>query len=137
MLMPKKLKRRKQHRPDVRRKGDATSGDYVAFGSFGLKATTSGWVTAQQLESARRVISKFVKKTGKVWIRVFPHSPITTKGSQTTMGGGKGAPESYIAAIRAGKIIFEIDGLTEAQAREALSLAGYKLPIKTKVAIKQ
>ncbi len=135
--MPKKLKRRKPHRPDVRRKGDATSGDYVAFGSFGLKATTSGWVTAQQLESARRVITKYVKRGGKVWIRVFPHSPITTKGSQTTMGGGKGAPDSYVAAIRAGKVIFEIDGIVETQAREALNLAGYKLPLKTKIAVKQ
>lgn len=135
--MPKKLKRRKQHRPDVRRKGDATSGSGVVFGSFGLKATTSGWVTAQQLEAARRVISKFVKKGGKVWIRVFPHSPITAKGSQTTMGGGKGAPESYVVAIRAGKIIFEIDGIIESQARKALSLAGYKLPLKTRIAIKQ
>ncbi len=135
--MPKKLKRRKQHRPDVRNKGKATSGDYVAFGSFGLKAMTSGWITAQQLESARRVIAKFVKKGGKVWIRIFPYNPITTKGSQTTMGGGKGVPESYVAAIRAGKIIFEIDGIAEAQAKEALTLAGYKLPIKTQVVIKQ
>jgi len=137
MLMPKKLKRRKPHRPNVRGKGGATSGNYVAFGSFGLKATTAGWITAQQLESARRVIAKFIRRGGKTWIRIFPHSPITTKGSQTTMGGGKGAPDFYVAAIRAGKIIFEIDGIAETQAREALSLAAYKLPVKTKIVAKQ
>jgi len=136
MLMPKKLKRRKPHRPDIRRKGEATDGNYVAFGKFGLKALNSGWITAQQLEAARRVIARFVKKGGKVWIRIFPHSPITTKGSQTTMGGGKGAPELYVAAVRSGKIIFEIDGIDEKSATEALSLASYKLPIKTKVVIK-
>ncbi len=134
--MPKKLKRRKPHRPDVRRKGNATSGDYIAFGGFGLKAETAGWITAQQIESARRVISKFTKRGGKVWIRVFPHSAITNKGSQSTMGGGKGAPEYYVAAVRAGTILFEIDGITEVNARKAMELAAYKLPIKAKFIIK-
>ena len=132
MLMPKKLAHRKPPRPDVRRKGDATSGDYLSFGSYGLKAMTAGWITAQQLEAARRVITKYVKRGGKTWIRIFPHAPITNKGSQTTMGGGKGAPEYYVAAIRPGTIIFEIDGITEAEARESMELAAYKLPVKAK-----
>lgn len=130
MLAPKKLKRRKPHRPDVLGKGPATSNTQIAFGSFGLKAITSCWVKAKQLESARRVISKYVKKGGKVWVRVFPHAVIGTKGSQTTMGGGKGVPDYYIAAVRAGNIIFEIEGIAESQAKEALLLAAYKLPVK-------
>jgi large subunit ribosomal protein L16 len=130
MLMPKKLKRRKPHRPDVRGKSPATSGNYLSFGSYGLKATTAGWITAQQLESARRVIAKYVKRGGKTWIRVFPHAAITNKGSQTTMGGGKGVPEFYVAAVRAGTIIFEIDGVAEKDAKEAMELAAYKLPVK-------
>jgi len=132
MLMPKKLKHRKQHRPDVRRKGEATKGNYLSFGNYGLKATTAGWVTAQQLEAARRVIAKYVKRGGKTWIRIFPHSAITNKGSQSTMGGGKGAPEYYVASVRAGAIIFEIDGILESQAKEAMELAAYKLPVKAK-----
>ena len=132
MLMPKKLKHRKPHRPDVRRKGPATKGNYLSFGGYGLKATTAGWVTAQQLESARRVITKYVKRGGKIWIRVFPHAAITNKGSQTTMGGGKGAPDYYVAVVRAGTILFEIDGVAEDQAREAMELAAYKLPVKAK-----
>ena len=130
--MPKKLKRRKPHRPDVRGKSPATKGHYLAFGNYGLQSTTGGWVKAQQLESARRVITKFVKRGGKVWIRIFPHAAITNKGSQSTMGGGKGAPEYYVAAIRPGTIIFEIDGVTEVVAREAMELAAYKLPVKAK-----
>lgn len=134
MFVPKKLKHRKPHRPDVR--GNASVNNYLAFGSFGLKATTGGWITAQQLEAARRVVSKYVKKGGKIWIRVFPHNAITNKGSQTTMGGGKGAPEYYVAVIKPGNIIFEMDGVAEAQSREALSLAAYKLPVKAKVVTK-
>ncbi len=130
MLAPKKLKRRKPHRPDVLGKGPATSNTRVSFGSFALKAITSGWVKAKQLESARRVISKYVKKGGKVWIRVFPHAVIGTKGSQTTMGGGKGVPDYYVAPVRAGNIIFEIEGIAESSAKEALELAAYKLPVK-------
>ncbi|MFA5021050.1 MAG: 50S ribosomal protein L16 [Patescibacteria group bacterium] len=132
MLMPKKLKHRKPHRPDVRRKGAATKGNYLSFGSYGLKAMTGGWVTAQQLESSRRVIAKYVRRGGKTWIRIFPHVAITNKGSQTTMGGGKGAPEYYVAVVRPGTIIFEIDGIAIDQAKEAMELAAYKLPIKAK-----
>ncbi len=128
MLVPKKLKHRKPHRPDVR--GRATANNYLAFGNFGLKATSGGWITAQQLEAARRVISKYVKKGGKVWIRIFPQSVITNKGSQSTMGGGKGVPEFYVAVVKPGTIIFEMDGVAPAQAREALGLAAYKLPVR-------
>jgi len=132
MLMPKKLKRRKPHRPNVRGKGPATKGNYLAFGSYGIQTTSAGWITAQQLESARRVITKYIKRGGKVWIRVFPHAAITNKGSQTTMGGGKGVPEYYVASLKAGTVIFEIEGITEAMAREAMELAIYKLPVKAK-----
>ena len=132
MLMPKKLKRRKPHRPNVRGKNKATKGDYLSFGAYGLKATTGGWITAQQLEAARRVITKYVKRGGKTWIRIFPHAPITNKGSQTTMGGGKGVPEYYVAAVRPGTVIFEIDGIAEKEAKEAMELSAYKLPIQAK-----
>lgn len=130
MLAPKKLKRRKPHRPDVLRKGPATSNTRVSFGSFALKATESGWIKAKQLEAARRVVTKYIKKGGKLWIRVFPHAVIGTKGSQTTMGGGKGVPDYYVAVVRAGNILFEIEGLSEVQAREAFKLAAYKFPVK-------
>lgn len=132
MLMPKKLKRRKPHRPNVRGKGPATAGNYLAFGTYGLQAISSGWITAQQLESARRVIAKYVKRGGKTWIRIFPHAAITNKGSQTTMGGGKGVPEFYVATVRVGTVIFEIDGVAESAAKEAMELAAYKLPVKAK-----
>lgn len=134
-LAPKKLKMRKPHRPDV--KGVATRNTDIAFGSFALKATTSGWVSAQQIESTRRVITKFLKRGGKVWLRIFPHRPITEKGTQSTMGGGKGAPGHYVAVVKAGNILFEIGGITEAEAREAMKLAGYKLPVKTKFIVKE
>lgn len=133
-LAPKKLKMRKPHRPDV--KGSAKRGTTVAFGSFALKATTGGWISSQQLESARKVITKYVKRGGKIWIRIFPHRPITQKGSQSTMGGGKGVPEYYVAVVKPGTVIFEMDGITEASAKEALHLAGYKLPVKTQVIVK-
>ena len=134
MLAPKKLKRRKQHRPDVR--GVATAGNTVAFGKFALKAVTGGWVDAKQIEASRRVMTRFVKRGGKIWIRIFPHRPITNKGSQSTMGGGKGVPEYYVAIVKPGTVIFEMDGITEAQAMEAMTLAGHKLPVKTRVVIK-
>ncbi len=134
MLAPKKLKRRKPHRPDV--KGIATTNKTVAFGEFALQATTGGWVKAQQIEATRRVLTRYVKKGGKIWIRIFPHRPITAKGSQTTMGGGKGAPDYYVAIVHPGTVMFEMDGITEAAAKEAMELAAYKLPVKTKFIVK-
>lgn len=133
-LAPKKLKMRKPHRPDVR--GVASRNNSITFGQFALKATTGGWLSAQQIEAARRVIARFVKRGGKTWIRTFPHRAITAKGTQATMGGGKGVPDYYVAVVRPGNIVFEMDGVTEEQAREAMNLAGYKLPIKTKVVVK-
>ncbi len=135
MLAPKKLKRRKQHRPNPQ--GPATTNLEISFGQFGLKAMTKGWITAQQIESARRVITRYTKKGGKTWIRIFPHQPITQKGSQSVMGGGKGVPEYYVAPIRPGTVIFEMAGVTLEAATEALNLAGYKLPVKTKFIVKE
>lgn len=129
-LAPKKLKMRKPHRPDVR--GVAKRNTEIAFGAFGLKALTGGWVSAQQIEAARRVVTRYVKRGGKIWIRIFPHRPITGKGTQSTMGSGKGTPEYYVAVVKPGNIIFEMDGVTADQAKEAMNLAGYKLPVKTK-----
>lgn len=135
MLAPKKLKRRKQHRPDV--KSVATTNNNIAFGKFAIKAITGGWVKAQQIEAARRVMTRYTKRGGKIWIRVFPHRPITAKGTQATMGGGKGIPEYYVAVVKPGTVIFEMDGVKETQAREAMELAGYKLPVKTKFIVKK
>ncbi|MFA5029668.1 MAG: 50S ribosomal protein L16 [Patescibacteria group bacterium] len=134
MLAPKKLKRRKYHRPDVR--GLASGNKELAFGDYGLKAVTGGWIKATQIEAARRVISRSVKKGGKLWIRIFPHRSISAKGTQATMGGGKGVPEYYVAVVRPGTVILEMDGLPEAKAKEALELAAYKFPIKTKFIVK-
>jgi len=130
MLAPKKLKHRKPHRPDVR--GQATAGSSIAFGAYALQATTGGWVSSAQIEAARRVITRYVKRGGKIWIRIFPHRAITNKGSQTTMGGGKGAPDHYVAIVKASAVLFEMEGVSAVQAKEAMELAGYKLPVKTK-----
>jgi large subunit ribosomal protein L16 len=135
MLAPKKLKHRKHHRPDV--KGSATSSNTIAFGSFALKATTGGWVAAKQIEAARRVMTRYTKKGGKIWIRIFPHRPITEKGTQATMGGGKGTPEHYVAVVKPGVVMFEMDGITKDQAQEAMNLAAYKLPVKAKFITKE
>lgn len=134
MLAPKKLKRRKQHRPDV--KLSASRGNYLAFGNCGLQATTGGWISSKQIEAARRVISRYTKKTGKTWIRIFPHRPITSKGSQSVMGGGKGVPEYYVAVVKPGIVLFELDGVPANEAKEAMVLAGHKLPVKVKFIVK-
>lgn len=130
MLAPKKLKMRKPHRPDI--KGKAARNTEIAFGQFAIKAMTGGWIKAQQIEAARRVISRYTRKGGKLWIRIFPHRPITGKGTQATMGSGKGAPEYYVAAVLPGNIIFELGGLEKEEAKKALELSGHKLPIKVK-----
>jgi large subunit ribosomal protein L16 len=130
MLAPKKLKHRKPHRPDV--KEGSKKNSEISFGTYGLKALTGGWIKAQQIEAARRVITRYTKRGGKVWIRIFPHSVISEKGSQSTMGGGKGVPSFYVAAVKAGTVMFELDGIPLKQAEEALVLSGYKLPVKCK-----
>jgi len=132
ILMPKKVKHRKWHKGRGRLKGVETRATEINFGSFGLKALETKWITARQLESARRYIIRYMKKGGKLWLRVFPDKPVTTKGGEVGMGSGKGAVDHYVFPVKPGRMIFEIDGLSEAISKEALEGAGQKLPIKTK-----
>ena len=130
ILMPKKVKHRKWFRG--RSKGVENRGTEINFGSFGLKSLSTKWITARQLESARRVIIRYLKKGGKLWIRIFPDKPVTFKGNEVPMGGGKGGVDHYVYPIRPGRIIFELDGVKEEIAKEAFKMASDKLPIKTK-----
>jgi len=130
MLMPKRVKRRKQQRG--RMKGKATRGGKIAFGEFGLKALEPKWITNRQIEAARVAITRHIKRTGKLWIRIFPDKPVTVKPAETRMGKGKGAPEYWVAVVKPGRILFELEGVTTETAREAMNLASAKLPLKTK-----
>jgi len=130
MLMPKRVKHRKVHRG--RMKGTAKGGTSLTFGEFGLQALQPGWVTSKQLEAARVALTRHIKRGGKVWICVFPHKPITKKPAETRMGGGKGAPESWVAVVKPGKVMFELSGVSFDIAKEAIRLASNKLSIKTK-----
>jgi large subunit ribosomal protein L16 len=130
MLMPNKVKHRKQMRG--RMKGSPERGSRVAFGTYGLQTLEPHWITARQIEAARVAITRFIKRGGKVWIRLFPDKPITKKPAETRMGKGKGAPEEWVAPVRPGRILFEIDGVTLEQAKEAFRLASHKLPVKTR-----
>lgn len=130
MLMPKKVKHRKQHRG--RMVGKSWRGSSVAFGDYGLKALESCWMTDRQIEAARVAMTRFVKRGGKIWVRVFPDKPITKKPQETRMGKGKGAPEQWVAVIRPGRILFEMEGVNADVARQAMHLAAAKLPILTK-----
>lgn len=130
MLMPKRVKHRKVHRG--RMKGIAKGGTDLAFGEFGLQALEPGWITSKQLEAARVALTRHIKRGGKVWISVFPHKPITKKPAETRMGGGKGAPESWVAVVKPGKVMFELSGVSLDVAKEAIRLASNKLSIKTK-----
>jgi large subunit ribosomal protein L16 len=134
MFIPKKLKHRKHHRGHT--KGQAAAGNSIDFGSFALKAMESSWVTARQIESARRAMTRYVQRGGKIWIRVFADKPVTVHGNESPMGGGKGAVDHFVSVVKKGKILFEMDGVTEAQAREAMRLASYKLPVKSKFLVK-
>jgi large subunit ribosomal protein L16 len=134
MLMPKKVEWRKQQRG--RRRGKAQTGNKVSFGDFGLKALEDGWVTARQIEAARIAITRHLKRGGKVWIRIFPDKPITKKPLETRMGKGKGPPESWVAVVKPGRVMYEIEGVTPEIAKEAFRLAGHKLPIKTKLVVR-
>ena len=129
MLMPKKVKYRKQQRG--RMCGKAWRGSDISFGEFGLKATTCGWITDRQIEAARIAVTRSIKRGGKVWIRLFPDKPITKKPAETRMGKGKGAPEQWVAVIRPGKILFEMEGVDRATAGAAMRLASHKLPLRT------
>ncbi|MBI4459787.1 MAG: 50S ribosomal protein L16 [Acidobacteria bacterium] len=135
MLMPKKVKYRKQQRG--RRCGKAWRGSDLAFGDYGLKALEVAWITDRQIEASRVTMTRTIKRGGKVWIRVFPDKPITKKPAETRMGKGKGAPEGWVAVVRPGKILFEMGGVPEDIAREAMKLAGHKLPIKTQMVVRR
>ena len=127
MLQPKRVKYRKVHKG--RLKGNAQSGDTIAFGDFGLRAEESAWVTARQIEATRRVLVRHLHRGGKLWIRVFPDKPVTRKPAETRMGGGKGAPDHWVSVVKRGRILFELAGVTEDAASEAAHFASYKLPI--------
>ncbi|MCS4534395.1 50S ribosomal protein L16 [Neisseria montereyensis] len=135
MLQPTRLKYRKQHKG--RNTGIATRGNKVSFGEFGLKAVGRGRLTARQIEAARRTMTRHIKRGGRIWIRVFPDKPITSKPAEVRMGGGKGSPEYYVAEIQPGKMLYEMDGVPEALAREAFQLASAKLPIPTVFVVRQ
>ena len=130
MLMPSKVKFRKQQRG--RMKGRAWRGHTIAFGDYGLKALEPGWITDRQIEAGRVAITRFIKRTGRIWIRVFPDKPVTKKPQETRMGKGKGAPEGWVMVVKPGRVLFEMEGVSEAEAREALRLAAHKLSIKTR-----
>ena|SRR5512138_2080290 len=129
MLVPKRVKYRKQQRG--RRAGIATRGSSLAFGEYGLKALEAAWITNRQIEAARRAMTRYVKRGGKVWIRIFPDKPITSKPAETRMGKGKGAPEGWVAVVKPGRILYEMEGISETEAKEAMRLAAMKLPIAT------
>ena len=131
MLEPKKVKFRRVHRGN--RRGMAMRGNHVAFGTFGLKTVEPGWITARQIEASRIVISRVVRKIGKMWIRVFPDKPVTARPAETRMGKGKGALDHWVAVVKPGRVLFEIDGVDLSMAEEAFRNAGHKLPIKTKL----
>jgi large subunit ribosomal protein L16 len=130
LLAPSRTKYRKQHRGRMR--GTAHRGNTVAFGEFGLQALEPCWLTARQIEAARIAMTRYIKRGGKVWIRVFPDKPVTAKPAETRMGGGKGAPDHWVCVVRPGRVLFEVGGVPEAVAREAMRLASHKLPIKTR-----
>ncbi|MBI2068939.1 MAG: 50S ribosomal protein L16 [Candidatus Yanofskybacteria bacterium] len=130
-MQPSRVKHTKVHKGKLKAK--ASRGTYLSFGSFGLKAGESTWIKSNQLEAARRVMTRYVQRGGKIWIRVFPDKARTSKSSEVGMGGGRGALSHFVAPVEAGKIIFEIDGLPEASAREALTLGAHKLPLKTRI----
>lgn len=132
MLSPKKQKYRKQHRARSCLKGKSMRGNYMSFGEFGLKAVSAGEVTSRQIEAARRAITHYIKRGGKIWIRVFPHKPLTEKGAETPMGSGKGTVDRFVDVVKPGKIIFEMDGVASDIAKEALRRAAHKLPVKCK-----
>ena len=135
MLMPKRMKYRRMHRGNM--KGQATRGSHVVFGDFGLQALEPCWLESRQIEAARRAITHHLKRGGKVWIRVFPDKVVTAKPAETRMGSGKGAPDHYVCVVRPGRVIFEVAGVREDLAKEALGLAGHKLPIQTRFIAKE
>ncbi len=134
MLMPKRVKRRRVFRG--RMKGKASRGNFLAYGEFGLVAMEPVWVTSQQIEAARIALTRYTKRGGQVWIKIFPDKPVTEKPAETRMGSGKGSPEYWVAVVKPGRVLFEIAGVPENDAREALRLASHKLPLKTKILVR-
>jgi large subunit ribosomal protein L16 len=134
MLQPRRVKHRKHHRGS--RRGVASGGTTVAFGEFGLQAQAAAWIDSRHIESARRAMTHEMKRGGKVWIRIFPDKPVTAKPAETRMGSGKGAPDKWVAVVKPNRVMFEIAGVPEAVAREALRLAAHKLPVATKVVVR-
>ena len=132
MLQPKKVKHRKWHKGRSRKRQTETRGTHLSFGSFGIQSLESAWVNSRQIEAARKAITHFTKRGGKIWITVFPHKPLTKKAQEVPMGSGKGAPELFVCPVLPGRILFEMEGIDEATARAAMKLAAYKLPIKCK-----
>ena len=130
MLMPKRVKYRRQHRG--RMKGEAQKGNQLAYGEYGLQALEATWMTANQIEAARRAMTRYIKRCGQIWIKVFPDKPVSKKPAEVRMGSGKGAPEYWVAVVKPGRVLFEMSGVSEETAREAMRLAAQKLPIKTK-----
>jgi large subunit ribosomal protein L16 len=135
MLQPKRVKYRKAHRG--RRKGSAQAGSTPAFGDYALQALESAWLTGEQIEAARRAITRYIRRGGKVWIRVFPDKPVTKKPAETRMGSGKGAPDHWVAVVKPGRILFELAGVGEKTAKEAIRLASHKLPISTRFVVRE
>jgi len=135
MLQPKRVKHRKVHRG--RLKGAAHSGTTIAFGDFGLRAEGSAWITARQIEATRRVFVRYLRRGGQLWIRIFPDKPVTKKPAETRMGSGKGATDHWVAVVKRGRIMFELNGISEDTARDAVRLASYKLPISTSFAARE
>ena len=133
MLIPKKVKHRKWHKGRSRKRQTETRGTHLSFGSFGIQSLESAWVNSKQIEAARKAITHFTKRGGRIWIRIFSDKPITKRPPEVTMGGGKGAVDHYVFPVRPGRILFEMDGVTKEIAKEALRRAGHKLPIKTRV----
>ena len=135
MLIPKRVKRRRQHRGKI--KGAAHKGNVIAYGEYGLVSEEAGWIKSNQIEAARIAMTRFIKRGGKVWIDLFPHKPITKKPAETRMGSGKGSVEYWVAVVKPGRVMFEMAGVDEATAREAMRLAGHKLPVKCKFVKKE
>ena len=135
MLLPKKMKYRKVRKG--KNEGIATSGNYIAFGDYALQSQSNNDITSRQIESARQAMTRYIKRGGKIWIRIFPHLPRTRKPQDVKMGGGKGQPEFYVARVKAGTVLFEMKGVDEEIAREAMRLAAHKLPVKTKFIVKE
>ena len=134
MLQPKRTKFRRHHRGKMR--GKASRGNNIAYGDYGLQALEAGWIKSRQIESGRRVLTRYVRRNGKLWIRIFPDKPVTMRAAESRMGSGKGTPEYWVSVVKPGKIIFEIKGVTILVAKQALKTAGHKMPIKTQVIFK-